>query len=43
MIKKDTKFMFAHKSRFKIDDPVDAVAVHCGPGALGLMANPLLK
>ena len=29
--------------RFRIDDPVDAVAVHCGPGAWGLIMAPILR
>ena len=29
--------------KLKIDDPVDAVAVHCGSGLLGLILSPILR
>ena len=29
--------------KLKIDDPVDAVAVHLGSGTLGLLISPILK
>ena len=36
-------FLSAAMVRFHIDDPVDAVAVHLGSGALGLVLHPILR